>query len=229
MMTSMPRYAVFLLMGLLFLSLSAPLLAAEKQDKAAKRAALLMQKMKQDFETEKAALQAQYEQEKQALNASLEESTQTVKRLEVKTVTQAKQLKQLQAEQQALLQEKQTLSSQVQQQQAQIEQQQQQLENAEQHLRQTKATLEVNEQQRRVLLSKVNQSHQQVQSCEDKNQRLYATGLELIQLQENATALQKVFRAEPVLQLKRVELENIVQGKHTTLLENKLDTNATPH
>lgn len=225
-MFSTPRYAVCLLMGLLFLSLSAPLVAAEKQDKAAKRAALLMQKMKQDFETEKAALQAQCAQEKQALNASLEASSMAMQRLESKALTQAKQLKQLQAEHQALQQEKQSLSTQVQQQQAQIEQQQQQIENTEQQLRQTKTTLEVNEQQRRVLVSKVNQSHQQVQSCEDKNQRLYATGLELIQLQENATTLQKVLRAEPLLQLKRVELENIVQGKHTTLLENKLDAHA---
>lgn len=50
-----------IMMGILLLGMHCNVMAADKQDKAAKRAAILMQKMKQDLEAEKSALQTQFE------------------------------------------------------------------------------------------------------------------------------------------------------------------------
>jgi hypothetical protein len=49
-----------------------------------------------------------------------------------------------------------------------------------------------------------------------------------VNLYADASAYQRLMRAEPFFQLKRVELENILQAKQTQLLENKVDTIAAP-
>ncbi len=65
------------IVGLFILALFAGMLlpqsaiAAEKKDKAARRQALMMQKMKQDMEAEKAAMQTQFDTEKKALQEQL--------------------------------------------------------------------------------------------------------------------------------------------------------------
>jgi chromosome segregation ATPase len=202
--------------------------AAEKQDKAAKRAAILMQKMKQDLETEKSAMQAQFDQEKQGLSQALGEAQSSQKAHSAKLQGQVRRNQQLESDKQKLSQEKDALSSQLQQLQAQLTEQSELLETTQQKLKVAKSDMQTNDAQRKSLVAKVSTEHQQLLSCEEKNSRLYSYGHDLVDLYADASAYQRVLRAEPFFQLKRVELENILQGKQTQLLENKVDTIARP-
>ena len=203
-------------------------IAAEKQDKAAKRAAILMQKMKQDLETEKSAMQTQFEQEKQGLSKALDQAQSEQRSHSARLQGQVKRNHQLQSENEKLSQEKEALLAEAKQLQAQLAEQAQQLEATEQQLKMAKADLETNDRQRKSLVAKVSASHQQLVSCEEKNSRLYSYGHELIGLYDDASVYQKIMRSEPFFQLKRVELENILQDKQAQLRENKVDTIATP-
>lgn len=203
-------------------------IAAEKQDKAAKRAAILMQKMKQDLEAEKSAMQTQFEQEKQGLSQALDHAKGEQRAHAAKLQGQMSRNHQLQSDNAKLSQEKQTLTAEVQQLQTQLAAQAQQLEATEQQLKLAKADLETNDRQRKGLVAKVSASHQQLVTCEEKNSRLYSYGHDLISLYDDASVYQKIMRSEPFFQLKRVELENILQNKQAQLLENKVDTIATP-
>lgn len=198
--------------------------AAEKQDKAAKRAAILMQKMKQDLEAEKSAMQAQFDQEKKGLSQALDQAQNERFSHSAKLQGQVKRNQQLQSDNQKLGQEKEALSAQLKQLQTQLAEQAQRLESTEQQLKVAKSDLDVNDKQRKSLVEKVSVSYQQLVSCEEKNSRLYTYGHELVNLYADAGAYQRFMRAEPFFQLKRVELENILQGKQTQLLENKVDT-----
>jgi chromosome segregation ATPase len=217
-----------MLVGLFVLGMQAPLQAAEKQDKAAKRAAILMQKMKQDMEAEKTALQTEFEQEKKSMADALSNAKNAERAHSARLQGQAKRAQQLQAEASRLGSEKAALSSQVQQLQAQLAEQTQARESAEQQLRSARADLQVNDAQRKKLVSNVSAAHQQLVSCEEKNSRLYAYGNDLVGLYADASAYRKAMREEPFFQLKRVELENLLQSKRSQLIENKVDTIVSP-
>lgn len=204
------------------------LIAAEKQDKSAKRAAILMQKMKQDLEAEKSAMQTQFEQEKKGLSQALDQAQSEQRSHSAKLQGQVKRNHQLQTDNEKLGQEKDALTAEMKQLQAQLAEQAQHLEATEQQLKMAKADLDTNDRQRKSLLAKVSASHQQLVSCEEKNSRLYNYGHELISLYDDASVYQKIMRSEPFFQLKRVELENLLQDKQAQLLENKVDTIATP-
>ncbi|MGQ2964742.1 hypothetical protein [Methylophilus sp.] len=217
-----------MVVGLLLLGMQAPVQAAEKQDKAAKRAAILMQKMKQDMEAEKTALQTEFEQEKKSMSDALSHAQNAERAHSAKLQGQAKRTQQLQAEASRLGSEKAALATQLQQLQAQLAEQTQGRETAEQQLQSARADLGVNDAQRKKLVSNVSAAHQQLVSCEEKNSRLYAYGNDLVGLYADASAYRKAMREEPFFQLKRVELENLLQNKRSQLLENKVDTIASP-
>jgi chromosome segregation ATPase len=216
------------LLGILFLCVNATGVAAEKQDKAAKRAAILMQKMKQDMEAEKSALQTQFDQEKQSISKELDQAKSEQHSNSTKLQGQLKRNQQLQAEAQKASAEKTALSAQVQQLQAQLAEKTQRLDEIERQLKVAKADLDVNDSQRKKLVGNISTANQQLASCEEKNGRLYSYGNDLVSLYADANAYQRVMRAEPFFQLKRVELENILQDKRSQLIENKVDTIAKP-
>lgn len=217
-----------IMLGLLLISLQTVATAAEKQDKAAKRAAILMQKMKQDMEAEKSALQTEFEQEKKTMSDALSHAQNAERAHSAKLQGQAKRTQQLQAEAQKLGSEKAALTTQLQQLQSQLAEKTQRLEAAEQQLKTAKADLDVNDAQRKKLVSNVSASHQKLVSCEEKNSRLYTYGNDLVGLYADASAYRKAMRDEPFFQLKRVELENLLQDKRSQLIENKVDTIASP-
>lgn len=221
-----PVFSIIAVILLFTLHLSA--VAAEKQDKAAKRANILMQKMKQHMEAEKSALQTQFEQEKKSMSDALNQAQSAQRSHSVQLQGQTRRNQQLQSEAQKLTQEKTVLSAQLQQLQSQLAEQTQRLESIQQQLKLARSDLDVNDQQRKKLLANVSTAHQQLVSCEEKNSRLYAYGNDLIGLYADASTYQKVMRAEPFFQLKRVELENILQDKRAQLIENKVDTITTP-
>ncbi|MDP8568212.1 hypothetical protein [Methylophilus aquaticus] len=209
-------------------SCSSPLFAADKPDKATKRAAILMQKLKQDMEAEKAALQTQLEQEKKSMTEQLN-SVQSVQRSNsAKLQGQVRRNQQLQFDADRLRAEKQALESQLTQLQTQLQEHQQLVAELNQQLTDTKNALGVNDTQRKKLVSNVSNMHQKLQSCEEKNSQLYAYGKSLVSLYDDASTYQKILRQEPFFQLKRVELENLLQEKRDQLDGGKVDTIATP-
>jgi chromosome segregation ATPase len=213
---------------LIFVSVQTNVVAAEKQDKAARRAAILMQKMKQDLEAEKSAMQTQFEQEKQGLSQALDQAQSEQHSHAAKLQGQVKRNHQLQSDNEKLGQEKDALTAEVKQLQAQLAERSQLLEATEQQLKMAKADLDTNDRQRKSLVAKISASHQQLVSCEEKNSRLYSYGHELISLYDDASVYRKIMRSEPFFQLKRVELENLLQDKQARLLENKVDTMTSP-
>ncbi|HSI45355.1 MAG TPA: hypothetical protein VK950_04205 [Methylophilus sp.] len=222
------KSTLLLITAILLASMQSPVYAAEKQDKAAKRAAILMQKMKQDMEAEKSALQTQFEQEKKSMSDALNQAQSAQRSHSVQLQGQTRRNQQLQSEAQKLTQEKTVLSAQLQQLQSQLAEQTQRLESIEHQLKLARSDLDVNDTQRKKLVANASTSHQKLVSCEEKNSRLYAYGNDLVGLYADASAYQKIMRAEPFFQLKRVELENILQDKRSQLIENKVDTIATP-
>lgn len=202
--------------------LIAPAHAAEKSDKAAKRAAIMMQKLKQDLEAEKSTLQAQFEQEKKQLSEQLNKVQSGQRAHDAKLGSQLKRNAGLQAQNQQLSTEKTTLAAQL----ASLQQQLDALTADQQALKQTLAEtqqlLAVNETQRTGLLAKVTDSHQQLQSCKTMNTQLSEYGTSLVNLYADASAYKKAMRSEPFFQLKRVELENILQEKRDLIDQNRM-------
>ncbi len=224
----MKKTLILGLVAMIAWSCSSPLFAADKPDKAAKRAAILMQKLKQDMEAEKAALQTQLEQEKKSMTEQLN-SVQSVQRSNsAKLQGQVKRNQQLQSDADRLRAEKQAMESQLTQLQTQLQEQQQLVAELNQQLTDTKNALGVNDTQRKKLVSNVSNMHQKLQSCEEKNSQLYAYGKSLVSLYDDASIYQKILRQEPFFQLKRVELENLLQEKRDQLDAGKVDTIATP-
>lgn len=55
------------------------------------------------------------------------------------------------------------------------------------------------------------QKAQAIQSCENKNRKLYQLNVELVNRFNNRTAFDALLEAEPFTQLKRVEIENLLE------------------
>jgi hypothetical protein len=70
----------------------------------------------------------------------------------------------------------------------------------------------VNEQQRANLTATTIQKTKVIDACIAKNAKLYDYGLELVKLYENPSLYKRIVLIEPFSQLKRVELENILQN-----------------
>jgi chromosome segregation ATPase len=72
--------------------------------------------------------------------------------------------------------------------------------------------LKINEQQRANLTATTIQKTKVIDACVAKNAKLYDYGLELVKLYENPSLYRRIVLNEPFSQLKRVELENILQN-----------------
>ena len=84
--------------------------------------------------------------------------------------------------------------------------------------------MKVNEQQRANLTATSIQKTKLIDACVAKNNKLYDYGLELVKLYENPTDYKKVVLTEPFSQLKRVQLENILQDYNDKIDEQSLKT-----
>lgn len=222
------KYTTVILLG--FFLLNQPLIstAAEKADKSAKRAAILMQKMKMDMEAEKAALQSTFEEEKKSLSQALNQSQIMQRSHASQLKNQVKQTQQVKEDNIKLQQEKNELSLQLSQLKAQMDEKDAQLLTFEQQLKAAQVAQHSNEQQQKLLLAKVMNGQKEIASCVDKNNKLYAYGNALVTLYNDASVYQRFLRSEPFFQLKRVELENLFQEKQNQLLENRVKNDMTP-
>lgn len=76
------------------------------------------------------------------------------------------------------------------------------------------ADLAFNEKQRQTQLTNLASTNKMLHTCEAKNQQLYDYGLELVKVYDDTNAYKRLMRTEKLTQMKRVELENILQDYH---------------
>ena len=191
--------------------------AAEKKDKSAKRVALMMQKMKQDMEAEKAALQAQFDTQKKELEDKLKIKDAELVSHDKKLTTAKNVNKNLESEIKKVNAEKAAVETKQQQTQAQLETTQKNLAELKAQHQQAQTDLKFNDNQRKTLSTNLAQTTKSVNECEEKNIKLHQFGTELIQIYDKPSSYDAVMRKEQFFQLKRIELENILQNKQDKL------------
>ncbi len=191
--------------------------AAEKKDKSARRAQLMMQKMKQDMEAEKAAMQAQFDTQKKELEDKLKIKDEEFVKLDKQLNTAERKNKSLEAELKKVNTEKTALETKLQQTQAQLETTQKNLADLKVEHNQALADLKFNDNQRKTLSTNLAQTTKAVNDCEVKNSKLHQFGTELIQIYDKPSSYEAAMRKEQFFQLKRVELENILQNQQDKL------------
>ena len=219
-MKYLPSYKVVFLILLAFtIGLLQPnsVFAAEKKDKSARRVALMMQKMKQDMETEKAAMQVQFDTQKKELEDKLKTKDEEFIKLDKQLATAERKNKSLEAEIKKVSTEKTALETKLQQTQAQLETTQKNLADLKIQHNQDLADLKFNDNQRKTLSANLAQTTKAVNDCEVKNTKLHQFGTELIQIYDKPSSYDAAMRKEQFFQLKRVELENILQDRQDKL------------
>ena len=221
------HFKVLFLLGMAFvMGLMQPNIAdaAEKKDKAARRAQIMMQKMKQEMEAEKATMQAQFDTEKKAFEDKLKTQDEQLQAIHTKLNSAEKKNKSLDAEVKKLSTEKASLEAKQQQTQAELDTTKTSLADLKQQYQQAQADLKFNDNQRKTLASNLSETTKAVNSCEAKNTKLHQFGTDLIKLYDNPSSYETAMRKEKFFQLKRVELENILQSKQDSLDEAKFSS-----
>ena len=207
--------ALFLIPFLMGLMFSEPSFSAEKKDKAARKTALMMQKMKQDME----AMQAQFATEKKALEDQLKAETEAKTLVETKLSSAEAKARSLGAQLSNAQEEKTALDSQLTQTKAELLSTQTNLTDLKTQHQKALADLNFNDGQRKTLSTNLADTTKSLNTCEEKNGKLYAYGKELVQLYDDPSRYEAVMRKEKFFQLKRVELENILQNQQDKLDE----------
>ena len=219
-MKLIPSYRILFLLILSFaIGFLQPNIASaeEKKDKSARRAALMMQKMKQDMEAEKASMQVQFDAQKKELEDKLKSKDEELAKLDKKLSVAEGKNKNLESEVKKISGEKAALETKLQQTQAQLEITQKNLTDLKVQYQQAQADLKFNDNQRKTLSTNLAQTTKSVNECEEKNIKLHQFGTDLIQIYDKPNSYEAAMRKEQFFQLKRVELENILQNKQDSL------------
>lgn len=192
--------------------------AAEK-DKSSRRAALMMQKMKQDMEAEKATMQTQFDAQKKELEDKLKSNDEELAKVNKLLASAERKNKTLEGEIKKVTLAKEAIDAKQLQTQAQLETTQTNLDDLKIQYQQAQADLKFNDNQRKTLSTNLAQTTKSLDVCEAKNAKLHQFGTELIQLYDKPNSYEAAMRKEPFFQLKRVELENILQNRQDQLNE----------
>ena len=203
--------------------LASPALAAEKKDKAARRA----QQMVQQIQQEKAQLQAQLDQElqaKAAMEADLAKAQAENVAIKSKLSAANVKIDGLEVNLKEMTAERLAFEAKLMKTQIELQATKTALNELDVKYQGTVYDLKVNEQQRANLTATSIQKTKLIDACVAKNNKLYDYGLELVKLYENPTDYKKVVLTEPFSQLKRVQLENILQDYNDKIDEQSLKT-----
>ena len=196
--------------------------AAEK-DKSARRAALMMQKMKQDMQTQmdadKAAMQAQLDTQKKEFEDKIKSKEEELAKQTKKLAATERKNKNLEADIAKVTAEKVALDNKLQQTQSTLDTTQNNLTELKKQYAQAQADLKFNDGQRKTLSTNLAQTSKAMDECTIKNGKLHQFGTELIQIYDKPSTYDAAMRKEQFFQLKRVELENILQSKQDGLDE----------
>jgi septal ring factor EnvC (AmiA/AmiB activator) len=192
--------------------------AAEK-DKSSRRTALMMQKMKQDMEAEKATMQTQFDAQKKELEDKLKSNDEELAKVNKMLIVAERKNKTLEGEIKKVTLAKEAIDAKQLQTQAQLETTQTNLDDLKTKYQQAQADLKFNDNQRKTLSTNLAQSAKSLDVCEAKNAKLHQFGTELIQIYDKPSSYEATMRKEQFFQLKRVELENILQDRQDQLNE----------
>ena len=91
------------------------------------------------------------------------------------------------------------------------------------------ADLKFNDTQRKTLSANLADTTKLMNSCEAKNTKLHQFGSELISIYDKAGSYEAAMRKEKFFQLKRVELENILQNQQDKLDEQRFTSKKTAY
>lgn len=202
-------------------------MAAEKKDKAAKRAALMMQKMKQDMEAEKTAMQAQFDTQKKAFEDQLLAKESALEETNKELVLSQRKAKNLSVELTKTLDEKTAIESKLSNTQVNLESTNNNLNDLQSQHKEALADLKVNDNQRKTLSANLANTTKQLNTCAAQNVKLHQFGTELIHLYDQPSQYEALMRKEPFFQLKRVELENILQNQQDNLNKERFSAEKT--
>ena len=195
--------------------------AAEKKDKGARRAQILLLKMKQESEAEKVAMQTLHAAEKKALEDKQVKQEEEIVAVNNKLNAVEKKNSQLNGDLKKIKLEKTSVETLQQQTQAELASTKIALTEQKQLNQQAQADLKFNDNQRKTLANNLSDTIKAVNSCEAKNTQLHQFGSDLIKLYNNPSTYDAAMRKEKFFQLKRVELENILQAKQDSLDESR--------
>ena len=206
------------------LALSFPELAqaAEKKDKAARRAALMMQKMQQDMEAEKAAMQAKFDADKKKLEEALVQKDEEIQKIEKALGSAEKKNRALEGEKTKLIAEKTALTEKLTQTESTLVTTEKNLADLNAQYKQAQEDLKFNDNQRKTLSSNLAQTTKSLNQCVEKNGKLHQFGSDLVKIYDNPSSYEAAMRKETFFQLKRVELENLLQEQQDKLDEEKV-------
>lgn len=189
---------------------------AQAEDKAARRAALLMRKMQADMQAQLDAQKAAFEQEKQAMAQEIAEQQVTIDELTGSKASLGRAKRKLTKEKSALeTQNKKTSAA--------LEAANTQIEELTTKLKSTEDALAFSQQQRKTILANLGETNKSLSTCEAKNQKLYAYGSELVDFYESPKAVKAVKDKSSFLQSKRVVLDNLLQSQQDLLDENRFE------
>jgi uncharacterized protein YhaN len=194
----------------LFLSISLlanPALAADKKDKASRRV--------QQIQQEKAQLQSQLDQTLQAkavLDADMAKAQEDNTALKSRSAAASRKISGLETSLKEMTAERMDFEAKLLKTQTELEATKTALSELDAKHQANLYDLKINEQQRTNLTATTIQKTKVIDACVAKNAKLYYYGLELVKLYENPSLYRRIVLNEPFSQLKRVELENILQN-----------------
>jgi chromosome segregation ATPase len=99
----------------------------------------------------------------------------------------------------------------------QLETTQKNLDDLKIQYQQAQVDLKFNDNQRKTLATNLALTTKSLNACEAKNTKLHQFGTELIQIYDKPSSYEAAMRKEQFFQLKRVELENILQNRQDQL------------
>lgn len=167
-----------------------------------------LQQMQRKLEQEK----SQLAQEKAALDGQLKETQEKLDETGRKAQSAAVRAAALGKELAGVKAEKEALSG--------------KLAETEKKLAETSDALGKSETSGRQLSAGLQQKTQGLATCEAKNEKLHGYGTELLDRYEKKGCGDAMLQGEPFTQLKRVEIENLVEDYREKLDEQKLDRSA---
>lgn len=196
--------------------------AAEKKDKAARRAQQMLQKARQDMEQEKANMQAQFDLQKKELEDQVKNNDELLQKRSSSLSVAQRKLGNLESELAQTNTEKTALESKLLETQTQLETTQKNLEDLTTQYKQAQLDLKINDTQRKTLTTNLASTNLSLRTCEQKNSKLHQFSTDLINIYDKPSIYTAVMRDEPFFQLKRVELENILQDQQDKVNDEKV-------
>ncbi len=187
--------------------LANPALAADKKDKASRRV--------QQIQQEKAQLQSQLDQTLQAkavLDADMAKAQEDNTALKSRSAAASRKISGLETSLKEMTAERMDFEAKLLKTQTELEATKTALSELDAKHQANLYDLKINEQQRTNLTATTIQKTKVIDACVAKNAKLYDYGLELVKLYENPSLYRRIVLNEPFSQLKRVELENILQN-----------------